>query len=42
MDEPEVSSSAPHCNAQDVVDHGRARRDAALGRYQPALVQPAA
>ena len=29
-------------NAQDVVDHGRARRDAALGRYQPAPVQPAA
>ena len=29
-------------DAQDVVDHGRARRDAALGRYQPAPVQPAA
>ena len=42
MDEPEVSSSARHRNAQDVVDHGRARRDAALGRYQPAPVQPAA
>ena len=41
MDEPEVSSSARHHNAQDVVDHGRARRDAALGRYQPAPVQPA-
>ena len=24
MDEPEVSSSAQHRNAQDVVDHGRA------------------
>ena len=41
MDEPEVSSSARHHNAQDVVDHGRARRDAALGHYQPAPVQPA-
>ena len=42
MDGPEVSSSARHRNAQDVVDHGRARRDAALGHYQPAPVQPAA
>ena len=34
-------------NAQDVVDNGRARREAALatqyaGRYQPGLVQPVA
>ena len=34
-------------SAQDVVDNGRARREAALaeqytGRYQPAPVQPAA
>ena len=40
MDEPEVSSSARRRNAQDVVDNGRARREAALGHHQPALGLP--
>ena len=41
------NSSRGEVSAQDVVDNGRARREAALaaqhtGRYQPAPVQPAA